>query len=130
MAIRAIAYKVVGVANVLTLDSGAGAGGTAGISVPKDGAQTLIAVTVVTTGQVGNWVVGQIGQTPIIQHYDYTLDTTEAAGGANAYKSTVKMQTIEINRKLKETEVFKMGIQCGATAKDIYGSYIYDDGQG
>lgn len=128
MALRSQAFKVVGVANSRVLDSGVGYSGKAGLTASDAEPKTLLAVVLSSDETAGNIILGVQGQTEVIQVYDYTLDTYQASG-TNQYKATTKEQRIAVNRKLKPGETFYVGIYCGSTATDLYGSYEYDDGQ-
>lgn len=126
MALRSQAFKVVGVANSRVLDTGAGYSGKAGLKASEAEPKALLYLLISSDETAGNVILGVIGQTEILQHYDYTLDTYQATG-TTEFKSTTKERMIPVNRVLSPSETFYVGINCGATATDIYGSYVYDD---
>ena len=125
--LRSQAFKVVGTASTRVLDSGAGHSGKAGLTASQAEPKTLLSVHLTVDEIIGNVIIGVVGQTEVFQEYDWHYDTNEA-DGTNQYRSTSKMFNIEINRKLKDGETFYMGLVCGSTATDMYGSYVYDDG--
>lgn len=111
-------FAVTGVVNVTTLD--------AGITSTEKEIKTVTAIIVNTSTHLGNDLVLYIRREQFGQIPDYCLDTREAAGAANAYKSTQKLIRIPIDRKLDLGETLQVGILCGAVANNISGAYEYE----
>jgi hypothetical protein len=61
-----------------------------------------------------------------VEIYDYVLDTTESTGSTNTQKSTTKINEIPIDLVIDVGKRFKIAINCGGTAKNIYGAYKYE----
>jgi hypothetical protein len=112
-------FAITGVINLETKDAD-------GLTSTKEEKRKLLGVIINLSTHVGNVVTGHLEREKVLGIYDYSLDTREAAGAANAYKSTVKTQYIEVGQEIPEGETFKMGILCGGVANNISGSYVYE----
>lgn len=110
------AFAVVGVANKDTSDSG-----IASSDVEK---RKILSIEITTSGQVGNTIRLWIEREQVQEIYDYNIDTVEASG-VNAYKSVNKINELIVNKEIPVGYTLKVSINCGATAKNIFGAYKY-----
>jgi len=113
------AFHVAGVINVTTLDGGL----VSLVEVPVH----VDAVIINTDAHEGNIIEAWIGNSLVLEIYDYNLDTQELAAADTPPLSSVKMGRIPVNHDIQAGQVFKIGIRCGAVASDIYGSYEYNE---
>jgi len=111
-------FAVTGVINSTVLDTG--------ITSNEKEIKTVTAVIVNFSTQAGNDLVMYIRRELFGQIPDYCIDTREAAGAANAYKSVNKMIRIPIDRKLDVGETLQVGVLSGAGANNISGAYEYE----
>jgi len=116
MAKYAKAFTIVGVANKTTADAGLA-------SSPGD-AKHLDKIILNLTGHAGNKVEIWFEREKFFEIYDHSLDTSEAAS-TNMLKSVHKLSEIEIDREIPIGKIINVAITCGATNKDVYGSYVY-----
>ncbi len=118
MARRYKKFAVTGVANDLALDTG--------LSSTENEPKKLIGVMLNVVDQAGNTIEGWIETNLILEAPDYLFDAQTAAGAADAYASTVKTQFLQIDEVMEVGKIFKIGIRCGATNKDLFGAYVYE----
>lgn len=111
-------FAVTGVINVTTLD--------AGITSNEKEIKTVTGIVINFSTQLGNDLVMYVRREIFGQIPDYCLDTREAAGAANAYKSVNKTIRIPVDRKLDVGETLQVGVLCGAVANNISGAYEYE----
>ena len=112
-------FKITGVINTTVYDTGIGS--------TESEKRRLVEVLLMVSGQVGNVLQAFIGNERVVENlYDYHLDTQESTGSANVQRSTSKVQRIAVDKELPTTDKFMVAIQCGATAKDVYGCYVYE----
>lgn len=116
MANYAEAFKITGVANNVAEDPG--------ITSSEGDHKYLDKVILNVTGHAGNIIEVWFEREKFYEVYDYSLDTAEASG-SNAYKSVHKLTEIEIDRDIPIGKTINVAIRCGATNKDVYGSYVY-----
>lgn len=112
------AFAVTGVINVTTLDDGL-------VSLVEE-KKKIRAVLISSSAWEGNVLEGWIGTNRILEIYDYCLDTQEETAGATAPLSQNKISRVPIDEEIPAGQIFKIGINCGATASDIYGAYEYE----
>lgn len=118
MARRYKKFEVTGVPNDLALDTG--------LTSTENHPKRLIGVMVNVVDQAGNTIEGWIETDKILEAPDYLFDCQTAAGAADAYASTVKTQFLEIDEVMEIGQIFKIGIRCGATNKNLFGAYVYE----
>lgn len=111
-------FTVTGVTNTTTWD--------AGIRSTEAEPKRILGVMVSTSRHIGNHVKGEVEREEVVDLLDYNLDTTEQLGTANVMRSTTKIGYIEIGVALLVGEEFRLGIACGGTASNLYGSYVYE----
>lgn len=116
MAKYAKAFKITGLANLAVED--------AGIKSSEGDHKHLEKIILSVTGQAGNVIEVWFEREKFFEIYDYSLDTSEASG-TNMYKSTAKLREIEIDRDIPVGKTIQAVIRCGASNKDVYGSYVY-----
>jgi len=116
MANYAKAFSITGVANTAVEDIG--------ISSSEGDHKYLDKIVVSLTGQAGNKIEVWFEREKFFECYDYSLDTTEASG-TNMYKSVHKLNEIVIDRDIPIGKKIQAVLRCGATNKDLYGSYVY-----
>jgi hypothetical protein len=111
-------FGVTGVINTTVLDGG--------IESTESEKVTIKAILISVSAYQGNLIEGWVEREKIVDLPDYLLNTHEAAGAANAYKSTVKMLRIPVDIVLDIGKIFKIGVNSGAIANNIFGSYEYE----
>jgi len=112
-------FKIAGVINTTVYDDGIGS--------TESEKRRLVEVLIAVSGVVGNVLHAFIGNERVIENlYDYHLDTPDTTGAANVQRSTTKILRLPVDKELPTTDKFKLAIQCGATAKDVYGCYVYE----
>lgn len=104
-------FSVTGVANVTTFDSGL----ISSLEEPKK----IRAVFVNVSKHRANVLEGWIETKRILEISDYVLYSSgdDSAG---------RIVRIPIEEVIKPGMIFKIGINCGATATDIHGAYEYE----
>jgi hypothetical protein len=113
-------FAVTGVINTTVYDGG--------IESTESEKITVNAILISVSAYQGNLIEGWIEREKIVDVSDYLLNTHQAAGAANAYKSTVKMLRIPVDAALDIGKIFKIAVNSGATASDIFGAYEYTIG--
>lgn len=111
-------FTITGVANTTTEDTG--------LTSTEAETKRLVGMRLFVSGQIGNIIKGHLEREKILGLYDYHIDTDESSGSANVQKSVGKEQYFEINQDIPLGKTFKVGITCGATAKNVFGSYDYE----
>jgi hypothetical protein len=111
-------FGVTGVINTTVYDGG--------IESTEAEKITVKALLISISAYQGNLVEGWLEREKIVDIPDYCLNTHEAAGAANAYKSTVKMLRIPVELALDIGKIFKVAINSGGTANNIFGAYEYE----
>lgn len=112
-------FFVTGAANDEVLD--------AGIQSTEEVEKRLISVLLAVEGYAGNDIVGWKENDRMVRIPDYLLDTWSDSGSTNTLHSTRKWQEIPIDYVLPVGKPFKIGIDCGATKKNLSGCYKYEE---
>ena len=118
MSIRYQAFAITGAANSTVYDSG--------IESTQAEPKTIRAVWLHVSGWAGNRAELWRDQSREAQLYDYLVPTEESTGGANTQKVTNRVARFEFNLSLDIGETFKAALNCGATAKNLFGAYEYE----
>lgn len=105
-------FSVTGVANVTTFDSGL----ISSIDEPKKINAVLISVSKWRSNILEGW----IETNRILEINDFVLYTSELEGCGAA------IIRIPIDTVIKPGMIFKIAINCGATATNIRGAYEYE----
>ncbi len=111
------AFSVTGVVNSTVLDAGLVSLVVAPVRID--------AILITVQDWQGNNVEGWIGNERILEIPDYIIDSDADLGAANFPVSTTKLIRIPIEHDIPAGQIFKIGILCGATAANIFGSYEY-----
>lgn len=111
-------YHVAGVINVTTLDAGL----VSLVEEPK----VIKAVIISSDTWEGNLIEGWIGNERVLSIYDYNVDTQEETAGATAPLSQNKISRIPLDIEIPPGQIFKIGVNCGGVANDLFGSYEYE----
>ena len=112
------AFTVTGVANQTELDSGL-------VSLLEE-KKKIRAVLINSSAHEGNVIEGWIGTNRVLECHDYLFDTQEETAGATAPLSQNKISRIPLDKEIPAGQIFKIGINCGATLSTIYGAYEYE----
>lgn len=110
-------FAVTGVASERVLDDGL----TSTDVEPKKIEAILMSVEL----YAGNHIEGWLGSMQILGGPDYIFDTFDDAVAGTTHPSTSKILRMPIGEDIPVGETFKIGIRCGLTDTDIYGSYEY-----
>lgn len=105
-------FSITGVSNITTFDSGL----ISSIEEPKK----IRAVIISVSKWRGNIIEGWIETNNILSINDFVLNTSENEGCG------VAIIRIPIDELIKPGMIFKIAINCGATATDIRGAYEYE----
>ncbi len=111
-------FNVNGTINVTELDAGL-------VSLVEE-KKRVRAVLISSSAWEGNIIEGWIGTNRILEIYDYCLDTQELAGADTPPLSALKTIRIPIDEEIPAGQIFKIGINCGGTASNIFGAYEYE----
>ena len=112
------AFFVTGILNTTEYDDGL----VSLVEEPKK----IRAVIINSSAHEGNVIEGWIGNTRVLEIYDYPLDTQEETAGATAPLSQNKINRIPLDLDIPPGQSFKIAINCGGTASNIYGAYEYE----
>ena len=113
------AYTVVGVINEETLDGG--------LMSEVERPVRVRALIINLSAYEGNTIRCWIGMKMVCEIYDYNLDTQENTGADTPPLSSVKIGRLPIELDVPAGSSFKVGINCGATAANLFGAYEYDE---
>jgi len=110
-------FSITGSANTTIFDTG--------LTSTEEEKRKLVGVIVSLSAQIGNIIEGWLEREKVVDLYDYVLNTHEASG-TNMYKSVNKELIIPIDMEIPVGQTFKMAVKSGATAINLFGSYIYE----
>ena len=110
-------FHVNALATVTTLDAGL----VSLVDVPV----RIEAVIINTSAMEGNIIEGWIGNTKVLEIYDYNLDTQQETAVAGV--STNKIGRLPLEMDIPPGQIFKIGSNCGATGHHLYGAYEYTE---
>lgn len=105
-------FTVTGVANKTEMDDGL----VSTIEEPKK----IIAILITVSKYRANILEGWIETSRILAIIDYVLNSLDDSKGVNP------IVRIPIDELIKPGMIFKIGINCGATATNIHGAYEYE----
>jgi len=112
-------FKIAGVINTTVYDDGIGS--------TESEKRRLVEVLLVVSNTIGNVLQAFIGNERVVDNvYDYHFDSFATTGAANVQRSTSKILRIEVDKELPTTDKFKLALQSGGTASDVYGVYVYE----
>ncbi len=106
------AFSVTGVANKTTSDDGL----ISSLDEPKK----ILAILITVSKYRANILEGWIETNRILSIYDYVLNSLDDSKGLNP------IVRIPIDEVIKPGMIFKIAINCGATATNIHGAYEYE----
>lgn len=116
--IRYQSFAVTGSANATVYDSG--------IESTEAEPKKVRALWLHVSGQVGNYIEGWREQERVFRMPDYLVVTDESAGSTDVQKVTNRAYRFELDEELPLGQRFQVAINCGATAKNLYGAYEYE----
>jgi hypothetical protein len=111
-------FAITGVINTTTYD--------AGIECTEAEKVTVKAILISVSAYQGNIIEGWVEREKYAELYDYLLNTVLAAGAANAYASTNKLVRIPLEIELQLGQIFKVAVNAGAAAVNLFGAYEYE----
>lgn len=111
--------SVTGVINTTVYDTG--------LESTEEQVKKCTGIVVNMSTHIGNTIEVWLERERIAQIPDFCLDTREAAGGANAYKSATKMGFIRLDVEIPYGQTLKVAVASGATANDLSGAYQYEE---
>jgi len=111
------AFTVAGTINETELDGGL-------VSL-TDAPVHIDAILINVDAYQGNIVEGWIGNERVLEIYDYVFDTADETAGATAPYSSTKINRLPVDLDIPPGQAFKIGINSGAAASDIFGAYEY-----
>ncbi|RLI86423.1 MAG: hypothetical protein DRP01_04265 [Archaeoglobales archaeon] len=86
----------------------------------------LISVLIQVDGYANNKIVGYHETTKVFEIPDSLIDTPANTGSTNQQYSFNRLNEIPVGIDMPVGTTFKVGIVCGATAKNITGAYMYE----
>ena len=86
----------------------------------------LLGLLLFVTGQAGNQILLDRERKRLMSLYDYHIDTDEQNTDANTPKSVNKLVWIDIEADVPAGVIVMVGVACGATNKNVFGSYVYE----
>lgn len=113
------AFTVVGILNTTQYDDGL----QSLVEVPVK----LKSVIINTSATEGNIVEGWIGNKKVLEIYDYCLDTQEESAADTPPFSATKINTLTVDIDIPPGQKFRIAINSGAVASNIFGSYAYEE---
>jgi len=111
-------FTVTGTANKEVLDTG--------LQSTEAEKKRLLSVLIQVSGYADNDVVGYLETTKVFEIPDKLIDTDANTGSTNNQYSLNRINEIEVGVDMPVGTTFKVGIACGATAKNIRGAYRYE----
>jgi hypothetical protein len=111
-------FHVAGIANTIQYDDG--------LKSTEAEKKRLLSVRLVVDEVADNRVQGYHERAKIFDYPDRLIDEETSTGSIDKAKPGARINEIEIGLEIPVGEVFKVAIQCGATATDIYGAYVYE----
>lgn len=118
MSLRYEGFIITGVANVQTFD--------AGIESNQAEPKKLIGLLVHLSGYAANRVQVYLDNEKLADIYDYHFVSEADLGAANFPYATNRLAKIDLEIEIPIGQRVKACIQCGATLKTMYGSYIFE----
>ena len=113
------AFNVNGILNTTQYDDGL----VSLVEVPV----RLKSFIINTSAMEGNIVEGWIGNKKLVEIYDYCLDTQEETAGATAPLSQNKISIIPLDIDIPPGQLFRIAINSGGVASNIFGAYAYEE---
>ena len=110
--------SITGVASDITYDLG--------LTSTATEKKRLLYVGLQVSGYAGNEVQGYHERAKVFGIRDTLVDTEDPTFDTNKAKPGARINVVEVGLDIPIGEVFKAAIQCGATAKNLYGFYAYE----
>lgn len=110
--------SVTGVINTQVFD--------AGLASTEKEKKRLIGVALQVTGYADNKVQGYHERAKVFEINDTLIDLELATFLENESKPGPRITYQEVGLEIPAGETFKAAIQCGPTAKDLKGHYVYE----
>lgn len=83
-------------------------------------------VLVYLSGIVANKIQLWLEREKLAEYYDYHFATVESTGSTNVQKGSTLLHEIPVDVDIPVGQTLKVALQCGATAKNLFGSYVFD----
>jgi hypothetical protein len=112
------AFNITGVANKITPDGGI-------TSTPTE-LKNIVSVSLLVNGYADNEIHGIHEKATPITIPDRLIDVETDAFTENEAKPGARINELEVGLDLPLGETFKIAIKCGATAKNVWGTYNYE----
>jgi len=114
-------YKSFSITGVINTDSDP----SVELESTKTEPKQIKAILVSVSAYAGNTIRGVIEREKILEIYDYAL-RTHVASGTNQYPTVNGLIRIPLDHKIEVGDSFKLTLNNGGTATDLYGSYEYE----
>jgi len=118
MAVRGKAFTITGQANADTFD-------TAGLESTEVEKRYCERVIINVSGYAGNLIELWLDREKIFEIYDYHLQTDASSGSTNVQYATNKLNEIPVELEIPVGRKLQVSINCGGTAKNVFGTYVY-----
>jgi len=112
-------FHVVGVANTIAYD-------TEKLKSTEAEKKRLLSVRLLVDEVADNKVQGWHERAKVFEYPDRLIDVEDGTGTVNKAKPGARINDIEVGLEIPVGEAFAVAVQCGATATDVWGSYIYE----
>lgn len=111
-------FKVTGVINSTVFDTGL----TSSAEAPK----RLKSIIINVAAREGNKVQGWLEREKVFELPDHMIDTQELTGADTFPLSMNSMNEIPVGVDMPVGTSFKVALESGGTASDLYGAYRYE----
>ena len=111
-------FKITGVANTITHDSG--------LDSSKANPVRLLSVIVQPSTYKGSDVQGWLEREKVFEIEDYLLDTKEEWPSNVAGKSFNRLNEIEVGHDIPVGSTFSVALSCATATNDLRGAYRYE----
>jgi len=111
-------FKVTGENSKTVYDDGL----TSSAEAPK----RLKSIMINVAAREGNKIQGWLEREKVFELPDYLIDTQEAASAGTPPLSMNALNEIPVGVDMPVGTTFKVAIESGATASDLYGAYRYE----
>lgn len=112
------AFTITGTENTTKWDGG--------LKGTKAQPKKLLGLLLYVSGQAGNQILLDHERERLMSLYDYHIDTDEVNTADTHPKSDTKLNQIDIEQTVPAGETVMVGLACGATKKNVFGSYVYE----
>jgi len=112
-------FHVIGVANQIAYDAEK-------LKSTEAEKKRLLSVRLLVDEVADNKVQGWHERAIVFNYPDRLIDVEDGTGTVNKAKPGARINDIPVGKEIPVGEAFAVAIQCGATATDVWGAYVYE----